>query len=1540
MSTHNISRVSTLAFVASVLLTSTFAASAQVSLNTLGSPHTESFDTLPATGSATWTNNSTIPGWFHARTGSGTTIVASNGNSNAGNLYSFGTGAATDRALGSVGSGNAAIGNLFWGIRLQNNTGATITNLAISYTGEQWRNSAAAAQTISFSYLVGSPTVAGTLVEFQSAGVAVAALDFTSPITGGTAGALDGNAAANRVVITSTITGLSIPNGTEVMLRWSDPDQAGADHGLSIDDLSVTPTAGGPVAPNLSINNVTVTEGNGGTVPATFTVGLSAPAGPGGVTFDISATDNTATLANNDFVANTLTGQTIPAGSSTYAFTVTVNGDTTPEPNETFFVNVTNVTGATVTDGQGLGTINNDDITVTLIHDIQGPGASSPVVGSSVTVQAIVTGVRSNGFFLQEEEAQYDADPATSEGLSVFVGAAPPAAVAVGNLVQVTGTVAEFIPTQDPLQPPLTQLTGPTVVLLSAGNPLPAPVALTASFPSPSGSHDQLERLEGMRVSLASLTVSGPTLGSINEANATATSSGIFYGVVTGNSRPFREAGIQAPDPAPAGTIPPIPRFDSNPERIRVDSDNLVGGPTIDVGAGAVVSNLVGPLDYTFRTYTINPDPSSPPTVSGGPTAAAVTAPTNTEFTVASYNLQRFFDTVNDPAIGEPVLTSTAFANRLAKGSLGIRNFLRFPDIVGIVECENLSTLQALATQISNDAIANSQPDPQYLAFLVEGNDVGGIDVGFLVKTATVFGSTPRVTVNSVTQFGLNDLFTNPDTSTELLNDRPPLVLNAVVNHPSGANFPVVVIVNHLRSLNSVGDPSPGSNGWATIGERVRSKRLEQAEFLANLVQNRQTTNPTEAIVLVGDFNAFEVNDGMGDSMGVIGGTPVPDNQTAVSGDGIDLVNPDLVNLASTASPQQRYSFVFDGNAQSLDHILVNTPLVNGTLTRRQEHARINADFPETARNNTVSVVRLADHDPVVSYFEVSGFSSADVSLTKTDSPDPVTPGSNLTYTVTAANGGPAVATNASWTDTLPAGTTFVSLSTAMGWTCTTPAVGASGTVSCANASFAVGNSPFTLVVNVDGATAAGTIISNMASITSTTADPNTGNDSATATTTVGAGSADLSVTKSASPDPVTAGNSLTYSITASNAGPSLAASVSLTDTLPVGTTFVSLTAPGGWTCTTPAVGASGTVSCSNASVAIGNAAFTLVVNVDGGVAAGTVISNTASITSTTSDPNTGNNSGTATATVGAGSADLSVTKTAAAVVNAGSNLSYSITAANAGPSNAASVSLTDTLPAGTTFVSLSAAGGWSCTTPAVGASGTVTCTNVSFATGSAAFTLVVNVGAQVTGGTVLSNTAAVTASTSDPNTANNSATAASTVFTPASVSGTKQAAGNLVPGGAVIYTITLSNAGVGTQTDNAGDEFVDVLPAGLTLVSASASSGTAAANLGTNTVTWNGSIPVAGNVTLTIQASINPGIPVGTTITNQAAINFDADGNGTNEASALTDDPVTGAAADGTAIVVVGLATPIPALNGWMMLLLIALLTLMALHAQRRSSI
>src|SRR5262249_27554140 len=143
-------------------------------ITTFGTPLTENFDTLASTGTnLIWTDNSTIPGWYSSRT----TYTANNGSSNAGSLYSYGTGA--DRALGSVGSN--ATGDIFWGVRLVNSTGGTINSLNISFVGEQWRNGGnTTPQTVDFQYQVANSGVitnitSGTWTDFDP-------LDFTSLI--------------------------------------------------------------------------------------------------------------------------------------------------------------------------------------------------------------------------------------------------------------------------------------------------------------------------------------------------------------------------------------------------------------------------------------------------------------------------------------------------------------------------------------------------------------------------------------------------------------------------------------------------------------------------------------------------------------------------------------------------------------------------------------------------------------------------------------------------------------------------------------------------------------------------------------------------------------------------------------------------------------------------------------------------------------------------------------------------------------------------------------------------------------------------------------------------------------------------------------------------------------------------------------------------------------------------------------------------------------------------------------------------------------
>jgi hypothetical protein len=920
-----------------------------VSLTTPGSAYTQNFNTLSNTAGST-TNESLPTGWYITESGGGARdndqYAVDTGGSTTGDTYSYGAAGNTDRALGGLQSGTL-IPTI--GAQFTNNTGGTITSLDIAYTGEQWRigNTAAARDdrldfqiSTNATNLCGADSgpCAGTYTD-------VNALDFTNPIkTAGTAGALDGNNAANRTAISATIPSLSIPNGATFWIRWNDLNASGADDGLAVDDFSITPQgSGGGGLPTLSINDVSQNEGSGGgTTAFTFTVSLSAPAGPGGVTFDIATADGTAQDDNpatedNDYAANSLTGQTIPAGSSTYSFTVQVNADSTTEANETFFVNVTSVTGATVGDGQGQGTIVNDDITLSLIHDVQGSGAATPIPGATVTVRGIVTLLKSTGFFLQEEVGDNDADPNTSEGIFVFTSVAP--TVAVGDQATVNGTVSEFNG--------LTEITASNanVTVNSTGNSLPTAVTLTTADlpPTANFAQPQLEKYEGMRLSASSLTTVGPNDSFFDVPT-----------VITGVPRPMREPGIPASDPVPPDptTGTPdccIPIWDENPERLMLDTNGRAGSTGEAITSNVVITNVAGPLDFGFGQYRLINEAAL--TRSANMSAVPVPAPLASEFTVASYNIENFNNN----------------ATQRQKAALTVRNVLHYPDIIGMVEIFDLADLQALRDQINNDAVAAGDPNPQYEAYLIEGDGTTGDndqDVAFLVKTS-------RVSVTSVTQEREEETFTEPGGGTAILHDRPPLVLDATVD-PSGANpRRVIVISNHLRSFID-------SELVAGDGPRVREKRKKQAESLADLLDELQDNNAGVPVISVGDYNAFQFSSGYDDSISVIKGNPTPDEQIVVD-QSPDLVDPDFFNLIDDLPAAERYSFIFEHTAQALDHHIVNTAA--RARNTRIAVARVNADFPEAPAaafaSDATRPERNSDHDPVVSYYSLGNAQAA-----------------------------------------------------------------------------------------------------------------------------------------------------------------------------------------------------------------------------------------------------------------------------------------------------------------------------------------------------------------------------------------------------------------------------------------------------------------------------------------------------------------------------------------------------------------------------------
>ena len=454
---------------------------------------------------------------------------------------------------------------------------------------------------------------------------------------------------------------------------------------------------------------------------------------------------------------------------------------------------------------------------------------------------------------------------------------------------------------------------------------------------------------------------------------------------------------------------------------------------------------------------------------------------------------------------------------------------------------------------------------------------------------------------------------------------------------------------------------------------------------------------------------------------------------------------------------------------------------------------------------------------------------SADLSLTKTDSPDPVGVGEDLTYTLTLTNDGPSNAQNVVVTDTLPAGVTFVSATPSVG-SCSRSGV----TLTCTLGTVSAGATPSISVVVRPDAGSEGTI-TNSATVSSTTSDPDSGDRSPSVDTTVQP-RADVSISKTDGPDPVVAGDQVTYTLAIANAGPSTATGVTVTDPIPAGTTFVSATGGGSHS--------AGTVTWNLGSLASGASTnVQLVVAVDSGRVAD--LSNTATVATSTTDPVPGNNDSTQTTTVD-GEADLSITKSDTPdPVAAGGALTYTLSVANAGPSDARNVSVQDVLPAGVTFGSATPSQG-SCSE----ASGTVTCDLGTIADGGSA-TIAIAVTPTIDGS--LSNTATVSSTTTDPTPGNNSSTASTTVTPVADVSVSVSDSSDPANAGTQLtYTYVIGNAG---PSSAASVGLSTAVPAGTTFVSASGGG-----TLSAGTVSWSlGTLAAGGTTTVTMVVAIDP---------------------------------------------------------------------------------
>lgn len=621
--------------------------------------------------------------------------------------------------------------------------------------------------------------------------------------------------------------------------------------------------------------------------------------------------------------------------------------------------------------------------------------------------------------------------------------------------------------------------------------------------------------------------------------------------------------------------------------------------------------------------------------------------------------------------------------------------------------------------------------------------------------------------------------------------------------------------------------------------------------------------------------------------------------------------------------------------------------LANGASTSLQIVATV--ETVDTIYNTaTISVATPLDPDPTdnSSTLTINAAEVADIELAMAASSPTVLVGGSVTFTLTATNNGGdtgfGVAVNELFTGFEP-----------LSPTANVPSIGVyNPTTGLWNvASLGTGESA-TLALTFTAPNMAGPLTNN-GTAGSGVSDPDNANNAASATVTV-LSPATVTATKTVAGTYVP-GGTVTYTVILSNSSAydqQNNAGNEFTDVLPAQLTLGTVSASSG-----TAVAAGNTATWNGVVPAGGSVTITINATINAGTELQTVSNQ--GTTSTDADGNGVNEAAGVTddpGVAGAGNpttfvvtspATVTATKTVAGTFNVGGTVTYTVILANSSPygqQNNAGNEFTDVLPSQLTLVSANATSGAAAT-----AGNTVTWNGVVPGNGSVTITITatINAGTELqsvsnqgststdANGDGVNEAAGVT---DDPGVAGAGNPTVFVVGSPATLTATKTltTSGPFQPGDLVVYEVVITNTSANLQNDNPGDEFVDLLPSELVLVGASATSGTAVADFGGNTVTWNGSLAASASVTITIEATIDP-LVGDTTIVNQGTVNYDGDGNGSNESSTVTDDPGLPGNADGTPLIV-GNPVDIPTLSQLGLLAMALLLASAAWLAIRRS--
>ncbi len=602
--------------------------------------------------------------------------------------------------------------------------------------------------------------------------------------------------------------------------------------------------------------------------------------------------------------------------------------------------------------GDGGGEIGQCGTDATLISAVQGSGATSPLVGQTVVIEGVVVGDFQasddgmfgdlDGFHVQEEVTDYDADEETSEGVFVFTGSSDVPDVQVGQTVRVRGTVGEF----ESSGSSQTQITDPTVVICSEGV-LPPVTDITLPVPP----RNFLERYEGMYVRF-------PQSLAISEYfNFDRFGEIVLARPLPGEDRPYQPTAVNEPGSEAAAERDEDNRLaritlddgrsNQNPDPARhpngevFDLDNRFRG-------GDLVQNALGVLDNTFGIYRVqptqganytrvNPRPEEPEAVGGS-------------LKVASFNVLNYF---NGDGQGGGFPTSRGaddpeeFQRQEAKIVASIVG--TGADVVGLIEIENDPAGETSALDDLTEAL-NAEAGAGTYDYIRTG-DIGTdeIKVAFIYKPGTV---TPIGDPAVLTEFEGRDFVDPRDIGPK---NRPALAQTFREEATGGV---LTVVVNHFKSKGSScgpGDDDPDQGN-------CNGTRADAADILVDWLASDPTGSGDPDVLVIGDLNAYDKED--------------PIDQVKEGADDADGTEDDYADLNLAFEGELAYSYVFSGQFGYLDYALANQALLDQVTGLTEWH--INADEPDILDYDTTfkkdpqdalfepNPYRSSDHDPVI----------------------------------------------------------------------------------------------------------------------------------------------------------------------------------------------------------------------------------------------------------------------------------------------------------------------------------------------------------------------------------------------------------------------------------------------------------------------------------------------------------------------------------------------------------------------------------------------